>query len=276
MTAPTFPELLRRFFTQRLVAERQASARTVESYRDAFRLFLLYAESRTKKAASALAVDDLDAPLILGFLDHLERERGNGARTRNARLAALRSFLRYAAPHAPESLPVIQRALAIPTKRFDRPLLGFLTREEVEAILGAPDRSTWSGHRDQVLFATLYNTGARVSEIIGVRVGDVALDRAPSIQLHGKGRKDRALPLWKDTAKRIAEWLQRIDQTPTAPLFRTPEGGRSRARGSRVVSGRRWASRPSDAPRSRAGTLRLTRSVTPPRCTSSSRGSISR
>jgi site-specific recombinase XerD len=224
MTAPTFPELLRRFFTQRLVAERRASARTVESYRDAFRLFLLFAEKRTRNTASALTLDDLDAPLILGFLDHLERERGNGARTRNARLAALRSFLRYAAPLAPESLPVIERALAIPTKRFDRPLLGSLTREEVEAILAAPDRSTWSGHRDQVLLAALYNTGARVSEIIGVRVEDVALHRAPSIQLHGKARKDRALPLWKSTAKRIAEWLPRIDQSATAPLFPNARG----------------------------------------------------
>ena len=164
--------------------------------------------------------------MILGFLDHLERERQNGARTRNARLTALRSFLHYAALRDPTALATIQRALTIPTKRFDRPLLGFLSREEMEAILGAPDRSTWSSHRDHVLLATLYNTGARVSEIIAVRVGDVALDHTASIRLHGKGRKDRAVPLWKSTVKRLKEWLPRVEGGPQAPLF---PNGRGRA-----------------------------------------------
>jgi len=222
--SPSFPALLQDFFSKRLIAQRQASPRTVASYRDAFRLLLSYAQTRTKKAASALTLADLDAPLILGFLDHLERERHNSARTRNARLAAVRSFLRYAALYDPTTLPVIQRSLAIPTKRFDRPLVGFLSLEEMEAILVAPDRSTWSGQRDHVLLATMYNTGARVSEIITARVGDVALDQGPSIHLHGKGRKERAVPLWKSTAKRLKQWLPRVQTNAEAPLFPNRHG----------------------------------------------------
>lgn len=217
--SPSFPALLQDFFSKRLIAQRQASPRTVASYRDTFRLFLHYAQERTKKPASMLTLAELDAPLILGFLDHLERERHNHARTRNARLSALRSFLHYAALHDPTTLSVIQRSLAIPTKRFDRPLVGFLTREEMEALLVATDRSTWSGHRDHVLLATMYNTGARVSEIIGVRVADVMLDQSASIHLRGKGRKERTVPLWKSTAKRLKEWLPRISNDADAPLF---------------------------------------------------------
>ncbi len=225
-SSPAFPALLQDFFSQRLMAQRQASPRTVASYRDAFRLLLGYAQARLKKPPSALTLADLDAPFILGFLDHLEGERQNSARTRNARLAALRSFLHYAALRDPTALAIIQRTLAIPTKRFDRPLLGYLSREEMEAILVAPGRSTWSSHRDHVLLATLYNTGARVSEIIAVRVGDVTLDHAASIRLHGKGRKDRAVPLWKSTVKRLQEWLPRVQGGPQAPLF---PNGRGRA-----------------------------------------------
>lgn len=221
---PSFPALLQSFFCEYLMAQRQASARTVASYRDAFRLFLRYAEVQTKKPASELTLADLDAPLILGFLDHLERERHNCARSRNTRLATLRSFLRYAAHQDPTAMPANQRALAIPTKRFDLPLVGFLSREEVEAILAAPDISTWSGHRDQVLFATMYNTGARVSEAIAIRVGHVALDTSASIRLHGKGRKERAIPLWKSTSKRIREWLRRTDDSEDAPLFPNARG----------------------------------------------------
>ena len=220
MTRPTtFAALVQDFFCQRLIGQRQASPRTVASYRDAFRLFLGYAQTHLHKPASALTLGDLNAPVILGFLDHLEAERHNGARTRNARLAALRSFLHYAAIQDPTALATIQRALAIPVKRFDRPLLGYLSREEMAAILAAPDRSTWSGHRDHVLLATLYNTGARVSEIIAVRLGDLTLDRGASVRLHGKGRKDRAVPLWKSTVKRLQEWLPRAGRGPDSPLF---------------------------------------------------------
>jgi len=215
----SFPALVQDFFLRRLVAQRGASARTIESYRDAFELLLAFAEQHTGKQASALCLTDLDAPLVLDFLDHLETARGNGARTRNARLAAIHSFMRYAAVRDPASLPITQRVLAIPSKRFDRPILGHLTREQVAAILDAPDRGTWSGHRDGVLLATTYNTAARVSEIIGLRVRDLLLDRQTAVHLHGKGRKERAIPLWKSTVTDLRGWLERTTPGPDAPVF---------------------------------------------------------
>jgi integrase/recombinase XerD len=214
-----FPQLVQDFFLRRLVAQRGASARTVESYRDAFELLFGFLERRVGKSPSALALADLDAPLVLDFLDYLETERGNTTRTRNARLAAIHSFMRYAAIRDPASLPVTQRVLAIPAKRFDRPMLGYLTREQIAAILAAPDRGTWSGHRDAVLLATTYNTGARVSEITALRVRDILLDRNTAVHLHGKGRKQRVIPLWKNTATELRGWLKRITTEPDAPVF---------------------------------------------------------
>jgi site-specific recombinase XerD len=160
-----FDQLVQDFFLRRLIAQRGASARTVESYRDAFELLFGYLEQRTGKPPAALALDDLDAPAVLDFLDHLETVRGNKVRTRNARLASIHSFMRYAAIRDPASLPITARVLAIPAKRFDKPVLGYLSREQIAAILAAPDRRTWSGQRDAVLLATAYNTGARVSEL---------------------------------------------------------------------------------------------------------------
>jgi site-specific recombinase XerD len=206
------------------MTQRNVSARTVASYRDTFRLLLGYAEIRFKKCAAALAMADFDAPLVLAFLDHLERERGNSVRTRNARLAAIRSFIHYAAHQDPTSLPIISRVLAIPTKRFDQHVLGFLSRVEVEAVLATPDRSTWSGHRDQVMFTTLYNTGARVSEIIGLRRTDVEFDGARCVHIQGKGRKQRVVPLWSSTVARLKEWIARMEQGPGAPLFPNRDG----------------------------------------------------
>ena len=223
-SAPSFASLLQDFFCQRLMTQRDVSARTVASYRDTFRLLLGYAEVRTKKCAAGLAMGDLDAPFVLAFLDHLENERGNSVRTRNARLAAIRSFLHYAAHQDPTSLPIISRVLAIPTKRFDQPVLGFLSHVEVEALLAAPDRSTWSGHRDQVMFMTLYNTGAHVSEVIGLRCTDVEFDGARCVHIHGKGRKQRVVPLWSSTAARLKEWIARMEQGPEAPLFPNRDG----------------------------------------------------
>lgn len=220
---PGFPALVQDFFTQRLLNQANVSARTVASYRDAFRLMLQYAE-KTGKSATTLTLRDLDASFVLAFLDHLEKERGNSVRTRNVRLVALRSFLHYAALRDPTSLPTIERVLAIPMKRFDRPLLGFLSREEIEAIVAGPDRSTWSGHRDQVMLATFYNTGARVSEIIALRTQDAQLDHNVCLHLHGKGRKERSVPLWKSTATMIKEWLRRADLRPGAPLFPNRDG----------------------------------------------------
>lgn len=221
-----FPALLQDFFQRRLLAQRGASAQTIASYRDTFELLLRYAEQSTRRAPSALTLNDFDAPLVLDFLDHLETERRNCPRTRNLRLAAIRSFMRYASVRDPAALPVAQRVLAIPPKRFDRPVLGFLSREEIEALLDAPDRTTWSGQRDAVLFATLYNTGARVSEITTLRVADVLLDRASALQLHGKGRKQRIVPLWKATALQLRAWLPRIDHSADAPVFPNRAGGR--------------------------------------------------
>lgn len=214
-----FAQLVQDFFLRRLINQRGASARTVESYRDAFGLLFGFIEQHTGKSPSTLELADIDAPLVLDFLDYLQAERGNSTRTRNVRLAAIHSFMRYAQLRDPASLPIAQRVLAIPAKRFDQPVLGYLTREQIAAILAAPDRGTWSGHRDAVMLATLYNTGARVSEITTLQVGDVLLDRQAAVHLHGKGRKQRAIPLWKNTATELRGWLNRINSAPDAPVF---------------------------------------------------------
>ncbi|MBT3194424.1 MAG: tyrosine-type recombinase/integrase, partial [Verrucomicrobia bacterium] len=214
-----FPVLLREFFCQRLLTHRGASPQTVKSYRDAFRLFLRFVEARTKKSPTEITLTDFDTDLVLAFLDHLETDRGNSVRTRNSRLTAIRSFMHYVSLRDPTSLPIAQRVLAIPTKRFDRPLLGFLSREEMEAIIQAPNVATWSGRRDQVLFATFYNTGGRVSELVGLNVGDIALNGSAFVRFEGKGRKERAIPLWRSTVRRLRQWLTEIDLTPTSPVF---------------------------------------------------------
>ena len=228
MTSPEipFPTLLQDFFHRRLRAQRAASAQTIASYRDTFALFLRFTEELTGRAPSALTFADLDAPTVLAFLDHVEEQRGNCARTRNLRLTAIRSFLRYASVREPSCIPVAQRVLAIPTKHFDRPALRFLSREEAKALLDAPDRTTWSGRRDAVLLATLYNTGARVSEITGVRVADVLADREMAVHLLGKGRKERVVPLWKSTAAQLRAWMAEIDRGPEAPVFPNRHGRR--------------------------------------------------
>ena len=214
-----FPVLVQDFFLRRLVQQRGASARTIESYRDSIRLLFTFARQRTGKPPSTLQMADLDAPLVLDFLDHLENDRGNSVRTRNARLAAIHSFMNYASLRDPTTAVIAGRVLAIPAKRLDQPVLGHLTRDQIVAILAAPDRSTWSGQRDTVMLATLYNTGARVAEITGLRRRDVLLDRQTAVHLHGKGRKERVLPLWKSTAAQLRGWLQQVPSTPEAPVF---------------------------------------------------------
>lgn len=206
--------LLQRFFYERLIAQQHVSACTVASYRDTFRLLLAYAASVCRREASALCLRDLDVTLVLGFLSHLETQRRNTIRTRNARLAAIRAFLHYAALQEPSALATIQPVLAIPMKRFERPLIGFLSREEIEAILAAPEPSCWSGRRDRLLLLLLYNTGARVSEVIAIRHADLALGHSASVHLHGKGRKERAVPLWTRTAAQVRDWLR---TQPIAP-----------------------------------------------------------
>lgn len=217
--AIAFSALVQDFFQRRLVAERGVSAHTVASYRDTFALFFRDTEQRTGRTPASFTLEDLSAPSVLAFLDRLEIERGNSPRTRNLRLTAIRSFMRYVSGRDPTSLPLAQRVLAIATKRVDYPIMGFLSREEVQALLAAPDATTWSGQRDAVLFAVLYNTGARVSEITGLRVADVLLDRAAAVLLHGKGRKERVVPLWKRTAAQVRAWLTHIDQAAHAPVF---------------------------------------------------------
>ena len=222
----TFPKLLQDFFLERLIAQRNVSPQTVAAYRDSFRLLLEFAQQHVGKAPERLLLTDLDAPLVLAFLDHLERDRHNAIRSRNARFAAIRSFLHFAAFKEPTALPGIQRVLAIPMKRFDKPLLGFLSTGEIQAILDAPPTDRWSGQRDRIMFATLYNTGARVSELTGLCVADVIWDGSACVHLHGKGRKDRSVPLWRTTTTQLRQWLPRIDSRPDRPLFPSTAGGR--------------------------------------------------
>jgi site-specific recombinase XerD len=224
--APSLAPLLRGFFLDRLIRQRNASPATVAAYRDSFRLLLRFAEKHLHRSAASFTTDDLGAPLILAFLDHLERERGNTIRTRNARLAAVHSFVTYAGREEPAALAQIQRVLAIPSKRCARAVLGYLSRDEVRAVLAAPNVSTWSGRRDHVLFATLYNTGARVSEAIGLDVGQLHLDRTPRVCLRGKGRKERTVPLWKSTARALVTWIRDQRAPPDAPLFPNRHGRR--------------------------------------------------
>lgn len=219
-----FASLLQRFFAERLLQQRNASPRTVEAYRDTFRLLLNYAERERGKAPAKLALNDFDAALILDFLAHLETERHNTVRSRNARLAAVRAFAHYVTLQCPPALQLAQQILAIPMKRFEKPLLGFLSREEVQAVLTAPDAATWCGRRDRIMLALLYNTGARVSEMTAIRVVDVTLAATSSLRLHGKGRKQRTVPLWKKTTAEIRDWLKYADLRAEQPLVPTRSG----------------------------------------------------
>ncbi len=204
---PSFASLVQIFFTEYLVAQRALSPRTIESYRDAMMLFLEFAHKRLGKEPTKLSLADIDPDLILAFLKHLEQDRHNSVRSRNLRLTALRAFLKFAARRDLSAFHVIERALGVPMKRFERPMLGFLSREEMLAVIGQPG-DTWTSQRDHLLLAMLYNTGARVSEIIDVRVADVILTGGACVHLHGKGRKQRTTPLWKSTVKEIQAWLR--------------------------------------------------------------------
>lgn len=203
---PTFPALVQQFFTEYLVKQRAVSPRTVACYRDALALFLDFASGRLRKAPTAMQLSDVTAELILSFLDHLEQERHNSVRSRNLRLTALRAFLKFAGRRDVTALHTVAKAMAVPMKRFERPMLGFLTRAEMLAVLREPG-STWTSRRDHLLLVMLYNTGARVSEIISVRVADVVLDGAACVHLRGKGRKQRSVPLWKSTVLEVRAWL---------------------------------------------------------------------
>ena len=218
--APT----LQAFFTDRLVRQRHASSETVAAYRDALRLLVCFASQHVHKQPSQLSIADLDASLIGSFLDYLEHERRNCVRTRNARLAAVHSFFGYAALRHPEHAEVIQRVLAIPPKRFDRAMISFLDRHEIDALLASPDRSTWTGRRDHALFVLAVQTGLRASELTGLTCGDIHLGNGPHVSCRGKGRKNRITPLIAGTVATLRVWLAERAGGPTDPLFLTRRG----------------------------------------------------
>ena len=225
MTAPEFPALLQAFFTDRLLRDRAASPHTVAAYRSTFRLLLRFAADRLGRAPSDLLLADLDAAFLGEFLEHLERERGNCARSRNARLAALHAFFRYVALNEPAHALRCQRALAIPTKRFERGVVEFLTEEEVAALLDAPDPDTWIGQRDRALLLVAVATGLRVSELIGLRREDVVPGRGAHVRCVGKGRKLRCTPLRADVVRVLAAWLERLPKAASGPVFPSSRGG---------------------------------------------------
>lgn len=219
LAPPSFAALVQSFFAEHLTQQRALSARTVAAYRDAFLLFLEFAQTRLHKAPTAMQLADVTPALILAFLDHLESDRHNVVRSRNARLAALRTFLKFAARKDLTALHIVEQALGVPMKRFERPMLGFLTREEMLAVIGTPGAG-WVSQRDVLLLALMYNTGARVSEVIGVKVADVVLAPAACVHLHGKGRKQRSVPLWRSTVKVLRAWLRlNPDLGPTSALL---------------------------------------------------------
>ncbi|WP_386630499.1 tyrosine-type recombinase/integrase [Sulfitobacter geojensis] len=218
------PVYVQRFFTERLLTQMQASPNTIASYRDTFRLLLKYAEAQTKLQSTDLHVAHIDADIIGRFLTFCEENRGNSARSRNTRLAAIRSFFKYVAGCEPQLLHHCQRVLAMPSKRHEKRVVDFLTRDEMEALLKAPDQSTWFGRRDRVLLLTMLQTGLRVSELIGLRVADVELGTGPHVRCMGKGRKERATPLRKDSQNALKWWLAQSGAASSQPLFATIRG----------------------------------------------------
>lgn len=222
--ARTFPALLEAFFTDRLIRQRQASPHTLASYRDTFCLLLAYAQRQLRKGPSDVTVPDLDTAFLGAFLDHLEHERDNSARSRNVRLAAIHSFFRYVALHAPEHSALAQRVLAIPSKRYVRRPVAFLSSVEVAALLAAPDLSSWVGRRDRALLLLAVQTGLRAAEIIGLRCEDIVLGPAAYVQCQGKGRKLRNTPLRKDTVTVLRAWLAERRGRSSDPAFPTING----------------------------------------------------
>ena len=215
---------LQAFFSQYLRVQKRASPETVASYRDTFQLLLQFVRSTRRIEPSSLHLKDLDAPLVLSFLEHLEMQRNNSVRSRNLRLSAIRSFFRLVTLRDPASISIAQRVLAIPIKREDKKLIGYLTRPETEALLAAPDRSQWFGRRDYALLLTMYNSGARVSEMIALNRDQVCLGTAAYLHLHGKGRKERSVPLWLKTARTLKAWFGERTQPASSPAFPNGRG----------------------------------------------------
>lgn len=213
--APT----LQAYFTDRLLCQRRLSPNTVASYRDAFRLLLGFIHERTGIAPARLELTHLDAPTIGAFLEHLEHDRHNSPRTRNIRLAALRSFFQYCALRHPEHAAVIQRVLAIPPKRGAQRPVTYLSPDEVKSLIDSPDRATWAGRRDHALLLTAIQTGLRVSELLALTRADAHLGAGPHVRATGKGRKQRVVPLTRQTVAVLRVWTRQHDGPPTSPLF---------------------------------------------------------
>jgi len=227
MTTPaSLASLLERFFTDRLMQQRQASPHTVSSYRDTFRQLLKFAQQRLHKAPSNLMFEQIDASLIVGFLDHLEKNHGLSIRSRNLRLTAIHSFFRYAALEAPDHSAQIQRVLAIPSKRFTPTLVRFLSRPEVDALLAAPNRETWSGRRDHAFILMAAQTGLRLSEMTGLQRHDILLATGAHVRVIGKGRKERCTPLAKTTVSTLKSWLRESQRGSQQTLFPNARGER--------------------------------------------------
>ena len=212
------------FFAEYLAQQRRLSPQTILSCRDTFRLWLTFLRNHTGVEPAALRMADVDAPVVLRFLDYLEQERGNSVRSRNIRLAALRSFFRFVALRDPNSLGIVTRVLAIPVKRTDQKLIGYLTRPEIQALLAAPDRATWVGRRNHALLVTLYNSGARVSELTTLKQGQIRFAEHTCVHLLGKGRKERTIPLWVDTARVLRRWFQEVGESASQVAFPSARG----------------------------------------------------
>ncbi|MDD7973680.1 tyrosine-type recombinase/integrase [Roseinatronobacter alkalisoli] len=228
----SFPRLLQQFFVEYLGQQKAVSRHTVAAYRDTFQLLLRFAQRELGKNPTNLVLEDLSAALILDFLDHLEKERGNSVRSRNARLAAIRAFLKYAAHKDFSAMASIEQVLAVPAKRYDKPVLGFLTKPEIDAIVMAPDTATWVGQRDRAMLLLMYNTGARVSEVAGLKLGDIVLGPTSVAHLSGKGRKRRSIPLWQQTAATLRQWIRRLDDPDSSSALFPSTFGKPMTRSS--------------------------------------------
>ncbi|MGD2124163.1 MAG: tyrosine-type recombinase/integrase [Gemmatimonadota bacterium] len=221
----TLAPLLQTFFTDRLQRQRQASPHTIKAYKITFTLLLRFAQGQLGKAPAQLFLEDLDAPLVASFLHHLEADRKNSIRTRNARLAAIHSFFHYIAMLVPDQAHLIKRVLDIPQKRFERRLVDFLSPQEVEALLAAPDRTTPLGRRDHLLLLLASQTGLRASELLALRPDQIVSGGHPHIRCMGKGRKERCVPLTRQVLRCLKAWLKERGQLPTDPFFPSPRGG---------------------------------------------------
>ena len=236
MKTHPLPVYLQRFFTERLASQLQASSHTVASYRDTFRLLLTYASERLSRMPTDLQIADIDAELVGHFLSYIETTRGNSARSRNTRLSAIRSFFKYVTINEPQLLPHCQQVLAMPSKRYEGRMIDYLNRDEIEALLAAPDLTSWYGRRDRALLLLALQTGLRVSELIQLARRDVVLGTGAHVRCKGKGRKDRSTPLRRDSVRVLRAWLEECAGTGAQPLFVSNRGDRlSRDAVERIV-----------------------------------------